>query len=590
MLAGVGFWEIVALPYYALRLDISTICYLSTIPLLLFSAQLFVNHKIISVFIRFVVIIELFFASIIYLAEMGIYREWLCKLNYKALLYLQNPAEIFSTASTAFIVFAGFAIVFLTVSFYILYAKWVLRPEILSLRKSYLRSILVVLIMPVLCFGGMRGGINAIPISQSSAYFSQHKIMNDVSINPLWNVVCNVLYFGELNDKIAYRFMDSAEAEAIVKELHFAEKDTLISVLKHKNINIVIILLESWTADAIESLTGTQDVTPNFHALEKEGLLFTRFYSNGHRSQQAISSLLSSFPPVPHYDITANHEKYRHLPAFPAVLQEHNYNTSFYFGGNLDYGNIRSFLYHTRFEKIVEGKNIWNASPSGKLGIHDEYMFLYHANELNKKKEPFFSILFTLSSHSPYDQPKEITPLQWDTPEITYLNSVKYTDHWLGKYFETAKKQSWYDNTLFIIVADHSHVSHLGRNYCSKEYQHIPMLWVGNVLKEEYIGKQCDVVSSHLDLAPTLLHQLGYPKEAFKWGKDIFNPYYQHFAYFEVNNGFGFISDNSSVVYYTIDNNNESRTYFVGKDSQKELLLKKGKAYSQYLFETYRGW
>jgi phosphoglycerol transferase MdoB-like AlkP superfamily enzyme len=590
LLKSIGFLEIMSIPYHALRLDISTICYLSTIHLLLFSAQLFVNHKIISVLIRVVVVVELLFFFFFYLAEIGIYSEWLCKLNYKALLYLRRPAEIFSTASTSFVIFACFAVVLLTVSFYILYIKTVLRPKIVALRKSYFLSILTALIMPVLCFGGMRGGINAIPISQSSAYFSNHAVLNDAAINPLWNVVCNVLYFSSLNDKMANNFMDSTEAEQIVAELHHLEKDTQISILKTKNINIVIILLESWTADAIESLTGTQDVTPNFHALEKEGLLFTRFYSNGHRSQQAISSLLSSFPPVPHYDITANHEKYRHLPAFPAILQEHHYNTSFYFGGNLDYGNIRSFLYHADFKKIIEEKNLRNASPRGKLGIHDEYMFAYHAAELTQAEEPFFSILFTLSSHSPYDQPKEIPPLQWDAPEMPYTNSVKYTDHWLGVYFENVKKQPWYDNTLFIIVADHSHVSHLGRNYYSKEYQHVPMLWVGKVLKEEYIGKQCGIVSSHIDLAPTLLNQLNYPKEAFKWGKDIFNPYCPHFAYFEVNNGFGFITDTATVVYFTIDNNNDSRTYFDGDEPQKEPLLKKGKAYSQYLFERYCGY
>jgi phosphoglycerol transferase MdoB-like AlkP superfamily enzyme len=135
-------------------------------------------------------------------------------------------------------------------------------------------------------------------------------------------------------------------------------------------------------------------------------------------------------------------------------------------------------------------------------------------------------------------------------------------------------------------VGDNSHPSHLNRNYYSKEYQHVPLLFVGKVLKEEYVGKQCNVVSSHIDLAPTLMNQLGYPKDAFWWGKDIFNPYYQHFAYFEVNNGFGMITDSASVVHYTIGNT-DSRTYFVGDEAQRESLLHKGKAYSQYLFETY---
>jgi phosphoglycerol transferase MdoB-like AlkP superfamily enzyme len=589
LLAGIGLREIAAAFYHALHLDISTVCYLSTIPLLLFSVQLFFKYKILSIAVRVITLAELLFASLIWLAETGIYGEWQCKLNYKALLYLHNPVEIFSTADTSFVIISFFAIALLTGTFYILYTKIVLRPEIIPLRKSYFRSIAVALLLFPLCFVGMRGGLKAIPISQSAAYFSPHAVLNDAAINPLWNIVCNVLYFGSLNDKVAYRFMENQEAEAVVNELHRAEKDTLVSVLKNDKINIVIILLESWTADVIESLTETQDVTPNFHALEKEGLLFTRFYSNGHRSQQAISSLLSSFPPVPHYDISANHEKYKHLPTFSAILRQNQYNTSFYFGGDLNYGNIRSFLYHADFENIIEEKNLGRVSPHGKLGVHDGYMFRYHVRELSKKKEPFFSILFTLSSHSPYDQPKEIPPLQWDTKELTYLNSIKYTDHWLGAYFEEAKKQPWYEHTLFIIMADHSHPSHLGRDYHTKEYQHIPMLWVGKALNAEYVGKQCDVVSSHIDVAPTLMHQLGYPKDTFHWGKDIFNPYCPHFAYFEVSNGFGMITDSSSVVYFTIDNNaNDTRTYFVGEESQKESLLHKGKGYLQYLFERYR--
>lgn len=591
LLVNIRFSEVCAVFYHALSLDISTICYLSAIPLLLFSVQLFFNHKILRILIQIVIIVELLFAAIISLAEIGIYGEWQCKLNYKALLYLHHPEEILLTASTTFVIIAFFAIVLLTVFFAVFYRKFVLRSEIVPLRKSYFLSILVSLLMPGFCFLGMRGGINAIPISQSAACFSNHYILNDMAINPLWNIVYNILNFGSLNEKTTYYFMDSQDAEQIVNELNRIEKDTFVSILQNNDkINIVIILLESWTADVIESLTGTEDVTPNFHALEKEGLLFTRFYSNGHRSQQAISSLLSSFPPVPHYDITANHNKYRHLQTFSDILQTNNYHTSFYFGGNLNYGNIRSFLYHANFQKIVEERNLRLASPRGKLGIHDEYMFDYHAKALNNEETPFFSILFTLSSHSPYDQPKQIAHLQWDTNEIKYLNSAKYTDFWLGKYFEYAKKQTWYDNTLFIVVGDHSHPSHLRRNYYSKEYQHVPMLFVGKMLKEEYIGKQCDVVSSHIDLAPTLLNQLGYAKDAFlRWGKDIFNPHCQHFAYFEVNNGFGFITDSSSVVFYTIDQN-DSRTYFSGDDSQKEILLHKGKGYSQYLFETYCGY
>ena len=576
--------EIAAVFYHALRLDIATASYLAAIPLLFFVLQLCFRHKITTIFLRAITIIELLGTSLIVFAEIGVYGEWRSKLNYKALVYLRHPDEIIRTATSSQIVLFTLGVLVLVVGSYLLFNRFVLKPPIMPQKKAYIKAPLSLLLASVLCFIGMRGGIDAIPITQSAAYFSKHAILNDAAVNPHFNIILNIKDFGSLEKNNPFSFMDSKEADNIVNNLRALPKDTTVSLLNRKDINIVIILLESWTADVIESISGSPDIAPYFNSLSKNGLLFTNFYANGHRSQQAICSMLSGFPSVPNYDITDNHSKYKHLPSMVEVLKQHGYHTSFYFGGNLDYGNIRAFLLHTDFDEIIEAGNINKKLPRGKLGIHDQYMLDYQLDRLDKQPLPFFNVLFTLSSHSPFDYPKISEELDWKTEELKYLNSVKYTDYCLGKYFEKVKNKSWYDNTLFILVADHSHPSHIARSYYETDYQKIPMLWIGNVLKEEFCGTQCDIIGSQVDIPETLLPQLTLNADSFTWGKNMFNPYSNKFVYYEIVRGFGWITPQGSYTYSTDRNDFQ---YFSGDDSKADTLLLTGKAYTQKLFERY---
>ncbi|MDR1458976.1 MAG: LTA synthase family protein, partial [Bacteroidales bacterium] len=584
LLANIPLKSIFAVFYHALRLDMTTACYLMSISLFIFVLQLCIQHRMINVLLRIVIAIELILTSLISFAETGIYGEWRSKLNYKVLVYLRHPDEIFKTATTSQIIFFITGTVMVVVIFYLIYCRYVLKPAVVPQSKAYIKAPVCLLLSSGLCFVGMRGGVDAIPVTQSSAYFSRIDILNDAAVNAHWNIVLNVIDFGSLKDNNLFSFMDNAKADETVRRLQKTERDSTVSVLKRKDINIVVLLLESWTADVLELFNGNDEITPHFSSLAKEGLFFSHFYANGHRSQQAICSILSGFPSVPNYDITDNHSKYKYLPSFADQLKGKGYHTSFYFGGNLDYGNIRAFLLHANLDKIVEERNIDKTIPRGKLGIHDEYMLAYHLNSLKKQEEPFFSVLFTLSSHSPYDEPKNVSPLGWDTAEIKYLNAVKYTDYWLGQYFDSVKNQSWYDNTLFILVADHSHPSHIERSYYEMNYQRIPMLWYGNVLKEEFKGIQYDVIGSHVDIPETLLSQLGYEDSLFTWGKNMFNPYCNQYAYYEIPRGFGWISPKGS---YTYSADGKNFYYFTGEESLQDSLLITGQAYMQKLFNTY---
>ena len=587
LLAGIPLKEIAAVFYHALRLDIATTCYLIAGLLLLLVLQLCFRHKIIPVFLRVIMVIELLVTSLILFAEIGVYGEWRSKLNYKALAYLRNPDEILNTASSLQIVLFSLGTIVLVICFYLIFNRFVLKPPITPVKKAGILAPVTFLFTSGLCFLGMRGGVDAIPITQSAAYFSRYDILNDAAVNPHLNIMLNIIDFGTLENTNPFAFMDSQKAEEIVQNLRKTSRDTTTYLLNRKEVNIVIILLESWSADVVEPFSESDEIAPYFNSLAKEGLLFTHFYSTGHRSQQAICSILSGFPSVPNYDITDNHSKYKHLPSMVDVLKQNGYHTSFYFGGNLDYGNIRAFVLHSHFDEIIEEGNIEKKMPRGKLGIYDQYMLDYQLDKLDNLQTPFFNMLFTLSSHKPFDHPKITEELHWDTEEINYLNSVKYTDYCLGKYIEKAKTKPWYDNTLFILIADHSHPSQFNRSYYERDYQRIPMLWFGNVLKKEFRGTQYEVIGSHVDMPETLLSQLHFNADSFRWGKNMFNPYSNPFMYYEIIRGFGWIAPQGSYTYCT--DRSDIHT-FIGDESKRDTLLFTGKAYMQKLFETYLGY
>jgi phosphoglycerol transferase MdoB-like AlkP superfamily enzyme len=342
--------------------------------------------------------------------------------------------------------------------------------------------------------------------------------------------------------------------------------------------------MESWSADLIESLGGEAGITPRFHALQKEGLLFDNVLSSGSRSEQAMASVFAGFPAHPVSSITVQPDKYLGLPSLTQILNKMDYHTSFYFGGQLIYGNIRSYIYYNQFDRIIEGMDFEDEGiERGKLGVHDEYTLDRLYRDLSQEKEPFFATLFTLSSHSPYDQPMEDV-FDWGKNENRYINSAYYADRSLGEFFEKAKTAPWYQNTLFIVVADHSHNSYRNWPYHTEEYHSVPMLWLGGALDSAWHGKRWSKPASQTDLPVTLLSQLGVQSEDFHWSRNIFNPYSPDFKYFGFDNGLIWIEGEDRFS-YDADNN----LYFWSSpaplpDSATE---RRGKSFLQVLYQEY---
>ncbi len=576
--------EVFASFWYALPLDVATACYILIVPIIILFIQTYFSAKWLNYLNLWYTFLVLVVYILITTTEIGIYDEWKTKLQFKALNYLSNPDEIYNSTSTSTFFILIFILILQVIISYWFYRKFVF-VKIVESPRNVIFSSLFFLIVSAMLFLGIRGGINEIPISQSKSYFSKHNFINLASVNSGYSLWISTLENYKFKDANPYEFYDPEEAINRVNVLHEIQKDTTTYILKSKRPNIVILLLESWSADLIHSLDGKEGITPQFQKLENEGILFTDFYASGNRSQQAMSAILAGFPSTPITAITHNLDKITKLPSLTKTLENEGYSSSFYFGGQIIYGGINSFITVNGFDIIKEVSDFDDELPRGKLGIHDEYILNEQIKELNNEKQPFFSVLFTVSTHSPYDQPMDDV-ISWaaDDNQNGYLNSAYYTDKCLGEYFENARKETWYSNTLFIIVADHSHNTYKNWPVNSKGYRRIPLLLYGDVIKHEFRGEKIDRIGSQTDIATTLLSQLNINAKEFFWSRNLFNPTTNAFAYYEATDGVGWITPNGYFVYKkTIDNYPELQI----EPHLVDSIIMDGKSYLQEVFRQF---
>jgi len=580
---NIEFSEVLKSFWYAIPLDISTAGYILVIPTIILFIQSFLKAKWLNNvnLIYSIIVIVMFFS--ITTAELGIYDEWKTKLHFKALNYLSHPEEIYNSSDTGIFVLLS-AILILKISVGIWVYKRFFFTKI-DQPEKLLFSIPFIILIPILMFIGIRGGISEIPITQSKSYFSKHNFVNLAAVNSGYSLLISTLENYSFSDENPYGFYNSDKAKKRVFDLHKVENDTTISMLTTTRPNIIILILESWSADLIESLGGKPGITPEFRKLEENGVLFTEFYASGNRSEQAMTSIFAGFPSTPITAISHTLEKVIKLPSLTKNLEDEGYSTSYYFGGELMYGGIRSFISINGFDIIREMKDFDNDLPHGKLGIHDEYILNEQITDLNHQKQPFLSVLFTVSTHSPYDQPMDDV-ISWAKTKSQngYLNSAYYTDKCLGDYFEKAKQQSWYNNTLFIIVADHSHDTYNHWPVYKKEYRHIPLLFYGDVLKEEFKGSRIDRISSQTDITATLLAQLELPTDDFPWSRNLMNPTTPEFAYYESTDGVGWVCRDG---YFVFSNTLNEMMELEIKPQSRDSVVMDGKSYLQELFQQF---
>ena len=304
-------------------------------------------------------------------------------------------------------------------------------------------------------------------------------------------------------------------------EFSSAEMPTLhqqtASVRRDRPLNIVIVLQESLGATFVQSLGGLP-VTPELEKLKAQGIWFDQLYATGTRSVRGIEAVTASFAPTPAQSVVKLSNAQRNFTTIASVLQEAGYHTQFIYGGEAHFDNMRAFFTGNGFSQIIDIDDMDNPSFVGSWGVSDEDLFnTAHAQltALHASRQPFFSLIFTSSNHSPFEFPDGRIEL-YEQPKQTVNNAVKYADWAMGQFFAKAKLSPYWRDTLFLVVADHDSRVY-GANLIPVEKFRIPGLILGADVRAEH----WDVLASQIDLAPTLLSLAGVDSCHPMVGRDL---------------------------------------------------------------------
>lgn len=578
---GIGASEIAAAFLHGAALDLSAACYLMVIPALFVMLHMMTSFAWLRSFIFIYSAGVALIASLVCVYDLAIYSDWGTKLTYRAMQYLAfaNEGAAFTDVSDILVLLI---LVILQMGIAILLLKRMLNNGSAVSRlhspgtvPAFIFSILLTAALIL----GIRGGWQQIPINESSAYFSQHQVVNDAAVNTLWNAGKKALDNNKARHSNPYRFLDAGEAESRVNGLYTPSKDSVIQLMNTTRPNVVIILLESFTASVVASLGGEKDVTPYLDTLIRRGFLFSNIYSQGFRTDQGLASVFSGFPAQPNFSIVMSPEKYASLHFLPGIMADHGYHNSFFYGGETEFANMKAYLLKAGIFRIVDKSSFPAGEMNAKWGAHDGYVFRKQAAAMKNEKTPFLSVILSLSSHEPFTVPMETRFAGSDIPS-QFKNSCAYTDLSLKEYFEQVKQEVWYPNTLFILVADHGHLQ--PRNLSPREPArfHIPLLFFGEVLRPEFRGKRTDCLGMQTDLPATLLSQLQMDAKEFTWSNNLLNPYRNNFAYYTSDDAFGWLNDDGAMLY-------DFKTNNVVQSTMDPDQAKDGQAFLQVMFEQY---
>ncbi len=574
------FYTIIKTFLYGLQLDASFTAYISFIPFLLVIFSTFINPKIIVKVIRWYTIPVLIFISLMLMIDAGLYQAWGIRLDSSLLAYLNTPQLMVSSASTFQLGFGVFAWWLITYLFIKLYNKIHQRNNEKLNFGSWLEIPLFLLITAALIIP-VRGGFQTIPVNQSNVYFSDKMFANHAAVNFIWNFF-NTLTF-ETDGKNPYKYFDDETAIHIInktrnKLLYSNSTDSILTTSKP---NVILILWESLSAKVVGSLGGEPNVTPNLNSLSKEGVLFTNFYANGDRTDKGIPAILSGYYPLPFKRIMRMPNKTRSLPMLPKKMIDLGYKTSFYYGGDLNFGNMNTYIRNAGITDIIDGSEFDKKDWNSKWGAYDDVFMKRFAKDLStKQSEPFFKIALTLTSHEPYEIKGEYV-FGNDTEDNKFRSAHHYTDQVIGDFIAFAKQQDWYKNTLIVIMADHGHSSpkHKGPYFSPKKFR-IPMLWLGGALNKNI--KEINTIASQVDFPYTLLDLLKADNKDFIFSKNIFNTSDEQFAHYTFNKGFGTLTKNGLFLY---DYTSEKPILETGKNTTKLDSL--GKAITQNSYSDF---
>jgi uncharacterized sulfatase len=405
-----------------------------------------------------------------------------------------------------YLLFLGLILVYLLIKLY---------PKLTkgnSRRLHYSLGYLAFLIFLGLTFLSMRGGLQLKPLRPNHAFVLSPNVLGNISLNT------------------PFAFLMTIDIQGIEKVNYYKTNKEVFSVIdtsfhyhfpKAKKENVVIIILESFGAEYWGAGNNYEGYTPFLDSLAANGLFIKNHFANGRTSMDAVPAILAGIPAMMEEPYITSVYQTNKINGLGSVLKKYGYNTSFFHAARNGSMGFDVFTKNAGFERYY-GLNEYPYPEDfdGNWGVFDEPFLQFFCNELNSYPQPFLSSVFTISSHQPYKIPKKYKG-RFPKGKLDIHESIGYTDHSLREFFNKAKKQDWYENTLFIITGDHTQM-----NY-EKAYKNVigdfnvPLLIFHP--KNKFHTMDTIKISQHTDIMPTVLDYLDIRNEKKSYfGKSVF--------------------------------------------------------------------
>ena len=531
--------------WHGLSLDLSTALYLFIPPFLFTIASVWAKMpRWITTAYYWLVAVVL---SLAFVADTSLYGFWKFKLDASCLEYLATPTDAMASISVSYLLIRLLVFVLVAFIIYRLYATGS-TPQHSSnpLKHKVAETVLYILLIPLIVVG-IRGGLDESTTNIGQVYYSPKQFLNHSAVNPMFSFLASLEKSS--SHVVEYHFMTDAECRQLTDSLFNTESiDTEQLLTTSRPRNIVIILLESMGGQ-FTSISGRNDITPRFNQLTHEGIYFSNCFANSWRTDRGTLSTWSGYPSFPTMSVMKMPARSRMLPNLARKLKEEGgYQTHYLYGGDINFTNMRSYLVSGGFDQITWKKDYTSQQQqSAQWGVRDDITFntLFQLISTDRKtSEPLLVGYSTLSSHEPWD-----VPVSHFDDEV--LNAFYYLDTCIGNFIDRLKKTEAWKQTLVIMLPDHG-INYKDIDQRSMLKNHIPMLWLGGVVKAPRVVSQ---LCNQSDLAATLLGQMDIRHDEFSYSRDVLSTTYrQPFIYHTFRNGFA-VADTTGHLIYDLDSN-----------------------------------
>lgn len=590
------FTELPAVIWHGLPLDLSMAGYLSVIPGFLSIAVVWLKRELVKPIMNIYFIIASLFITCSFLLNASLYPYWKYPLDSTPLFYFfTSPADAIASVSIWQVILSIVILIVLTIGvWFTLRMRGEKRQQYSRYSYGYGgfgsgkrnrfddfdrhrgRTSIILLLLTGLLFLPIRGGITVSTMNTGQAYFSQNAYLNHSAVNPLFSLLESITHQEDFASQ--YRFMKDKEADKIFATMTSTSDENTYPLLNEATFkkgtpDILIVIMESFASDIMPSMGSYKDVAVCLDSIAQQSILFTRFYANSFRTDRGMVSILSGYPAQPTTSIMRYPRKTSQLPSIARNLAKYkNYKTTYYYGGDADFCNMRSYLVSQGYQHIISDANFPIEDKLSKWGVPDHIVAARMMEDIKaqqNEKRPMLRIFQTSSSHEPFEVP-------YHRLKDKRLNAFAYTDSVMGAIVREYRKLPRWKNTLIVFVPDHVGGYKENLNDHDRSRYQIPLILAGGAISRPM---KVGIIGSQHDIAATLLGQLGVEHREFTFSKNMMSDATPKFAFFAVNDAFGIVSEENSLIY---DNRAKRIVYDKG---EKGFNLKRGQAYLQKLYD-----